>query len=94
MFENKDAAYVSGTHDGEVWRILEEDAPRAPYRRRKDEVKSVIHWGQRKLLVAEIEFLTMYAGTRKSDTPQPVVYAGAAPGKRNIISLHFPATNN
>ncbi|CAD7928798.1 unnamed protein product [Amoebophrya sp. A120] len=30
---------------------------RAPYRRRKDEVKSALHWGQRKLFLSELEFL-------------------------------------
>lgn len=60
-------------------RILKDDAPRAAYRRRGNEIKSTIHWGQRKLLLSEIEFLTKFA--------QPnfyVVYAGAAPG------IHIP----
>lgn len=38
------------------------------------------HWGQRKLFLTEIEFLTRYA----EDNPYLVVYAGAAPG------LHIP----
>lgn len=56
-------------------RILESDAPKKEYHRRADEKKSVIHWGQRKLLLSEIEFLTQCA--QDHDT---VVYAGAAPG--------------
>ena len=39
------------------------------------ERKTARHFGQRKLLISEIEFLTMHA--RFNDT---VVYAGAAPG--------------
>ena len=40
-----------------------------------DETKTARHFGQRKLLMSEIEFLTMHA--QFNDT---VVYAGAAPG--------------
>ena len=56
-------------------RTLLAEAPEKPYQSRNKEFKSVIHWGQRKLLMSEIEFLTMY-GTGD----QTVVYAGAAPG--------------
>jgi len=56
-------------------RILSTDAPRTPYRRRHSDGKSVIHWGQRKLLLSEIEFLTLYGHLSKT-----IVYAGAAPG--------------
>lgn len=56
-------------------RVLASNAPRMKYRRRRDEVKTVIHWGQRKLLLSEIEFLTLHA--RPNTT---VIYAGAAPG--------------
>lgn len=56
-------------------RVLQPQAPGEPYRRRQGERKSVVHWGQRKLLLAEIEFLTLY-----SQPGQVVVYAGAAPG--------------
>jgi hypothetical protein len=61
--------------DIEFSRRLEPDAPRAPYRRRERERKTVVHWGQRKLFLAELEFLVTYA------TPgATVLYAGAAPG--------------
>ncbi len=57
-------------------RILEHGkAERLKYRRRKGEVKSVLHWGQRKLLLSEIEFLLLHG-----DGVKLVVYAGAAPG--------------
>lgn len=63
--------------------------PTAPYRRRKGEVKSVIHWGQRKLLMSEIEFLTLHG--HKANL---VVYAGAAPGTHiSMLSEMFPQHN-
>ena len=43
-----------------IIRILPEDYEREKYRRRQGEVKTVIHWGQRKLLLSEIEFLTKF----------------------------------
>lgn len=54
------------------WQTLEADAPRRVYYQRKGEARSTNHWGQRKLLLSEIEFLTQYGNM--SDT---VVYAGA-----------------
>jgi hypothetical protein len=67
-------------------RILQDDTPRMPYRRRTDEVKTVLHWGQRKLLMSEIEFLTLFATSGAT-----VVYAGAAPGTHiGFLSDMFP----
>lgn len=40
--------------------ILRVDSPKLPYRRRDNEVKTAIHWGQRKLLISEIEFFTIH----------------------------------
>ncbi|CAE8637950.1 unnamed protein product, partial [Polarella glacialis] len=37
--------------------------------------KSTVHWGQRKLCLAELEFLTQFASEASR-----LVYAGAAPG--------------
>jgi len=57
-----------------------------PYRRRAGEEKTVVHWGQRKLLMSEIEFLTLHG--RDATT---VVYAGAAPGTHiNYLAGLFP----
>jgi len=59
------------------------------YKRRKGEVKTVIHWGQRKLLMSEIEFLTLYS--KNNDI---VIYAGAAPGTHtNYLSKLFKNIN-
>jgi len=67
-------------------RILTDDCPRREYRRRKADGKSSLHWGQRKLLFSEIEFLIHYGHEAKL-----VVYAGAAPGSHiTILSEMFP----
>ena len=70
-------------------RTLLENDPRKIYHSRKGQLKTVIHWGQRKLLMSEIEFLHM--------EPPPleqrcvVIYAGAAPGTHvAILSELFP----
>lgn len=70
-------------------RVLLEDDPKSVYHSRKGQPKSVIHWGQRKLLISEIELLHM--------EPPPleqrcvVIYAGAAPGTNvGILSDLFP----
>lgn len=69
-----------------VPRILTHDANRSKYYSRSDEERSVNHWGQRKLLLSEIEFLTMYY-----DSAKLVVYAGAAPGTHtSYLSELFP----
>jgi hypothetical protein len=68
-------------------RHLTSSAPRAPYRRRQKEPKSVCHWGQRKLLLSEVEFLTSAVGP----SPAHVVYAGAAPGTHlTLLAALFP----
>lgn len=64
-------------------RTLDDSMPRLKYRRRKNEFKSVLHWGQRKLLLVEIEFLTKFASDGDI-----VLYAGAAPGN------HIPYLSN
>lgn len=57
-------------------RKLTSSAPEMPYQKRMKDIKTTLHWGQRKLLMSEIEFLTMFA-----DENDIVVYAGAGPGK-------------
>jgi hypothetical protein len=67
-------------------RLLSDSAPRLEYQRRKGQLKSVLHWGQRKLLLSEIEFLTNYG-----EAGRIVLYAGAAPGTHtNYLSELFP----
>jgi len=66
------------------------DDPELAYRRRKDEEKKAIHWGQRKLLLALVQFISLFWNPKK--VPKPViVYAGAAPGTNiGIVSMLFP----
>ena len=64
--------------------------PQLPYRRRNDEEKTSVHWGQRKLLLTLVQFLTLFWDPRKIKKPV-VVYAGAAPGTNiGIVSTLFP----
>uniref|UniRef100_A0A6B2L6V4 Cap-specific mRNA (nucleoside-2'-O-)-methyltransferase n=1 Tax=Arcella intermedia TaxID=1963864 RepID=A0A6B2L6V4_9EUKA len=68
-------------------RYVHPRTPRSPYQRREGEFKSVDHWGQRKLLFSEIEFLSLHA----MDEDVVVIYAGAAPGTHtNYLSDMFP----
>ena len=70
--------------------LLNSDDPELPYRRRKNEEKVSLHFGQRKLLLTVVQFLTLFWNPKK--VPKPiVVYAGAAPGNNiEIISQLFP----
>lgn len=52
------------------------------------EIITVNHWGQRKLLLSEIEFLTLFTNP---DEEYTVVYAGAGPGTHTTyLSQLFP----
>ena len=68
-------------------RYLKEDCPRRLYKpRQNDELRTTMHWGQRKLLMTEIEFLTQY-----SKLGDLVLYVGAAPAIHTpILSKLFP----
>lgn len=70
-------------------RLLLPDAPMIPYRSRKHDPKTVLGWGQRKLLMSEIEFICRYAP--QDGRPCVVIYAGAAPGTHTaFLSDMFP----
>lgn len=70
-------------------RILREDDCMMLYSRREEKIKTTIHWGQRKLLLSEIEFLTII-GPRDL-RGSLVVYAGAAPGTHMMyLTSLFP----
>jgi len=67
-------------------RILRDDARTIPYRSRPDTYRPHMHWGQRKLLLSEIEFLTKFGRRGKT-----VVYVGAADGEHDpFLSDLFP----
>lgn len=62
-------------------RLLYDYADRKlPYRRRTGEPTRQLHWGQRKLLLSEVEFLTLHG-----DASDTVVYAGAADGLHQML---------
>lgn len=56
------------------------------YQRRQDQNKTLDHWGQRKLLLTEMEFLTNY-----SEEIDLIVYIGCSPGSHiEILYKLFP----
>ena len=65
-------------------RVLSSSSPRAPYCHIPHSIRSTNHWGQRKLLLSEIEFLSLFIPQLRARAPPPkriiVIYAGAAPG--------------
>lgn len=64
-------------------RLLAPHAPKRPYKKPSEEERGhppTLHWGQRKLLLSEIEFLTLYGQLSRE-----VVYIGAAPGTHILI---------
>ena len=64
--------------------------PELAYRRRKDEEKKCTSWGQRKLLLTLVQFLTLFWDPSKLKKPK-IIYAGAAPGTNiAIVSMLFP----
>lgn len=67
-------------------RKITKNTRKIPYRKGMGKFRPVLHRGQRKLLLSEIEFLTLHGD--KSDI---VVYAGSAPGShlRYLLRL-FP----
>jgi ubiquinone/menaquinone biosynthesis C-methylase UbiE len=74
-------------------RILTDSVTRLPYRRRLNDVIELLHWGQRKLLLGEIEFLTIFMNKNVANNVY-VVYAGSAPGTHIIyLAQLFPMIN-
>lgn len=70
--------------------FLNSDDAELAYYRRKDEDKRSVSWGQLKLLLALIQFITLFWDPKKVAKPK-VVYAGAAPGNNiAIVSKFFP----
>lgn len=67
--------------------MLSDSSPRLKYINRPLNEKRNVHWGQRKLLLSEIQFLTDF-GEEDFDSSNPpiIVYVGSAPGT-HLISL-------
>ncbi len=78
----------------DISRLLKENTPELEYKRRKFEFKKSLHWGQLKLMLSEIEFLTLVMKDlyQKSNGDEIVViYAGSAPGHHiKYLSKLFP----
>lgn len=70
--------------------IINDQSGRASYRMRASDYKYSVSWGQRKLLLGEIEFFCLNWNSDK--VPNPLcVYAGAAPGTHIVLlSVMFP----
>jgi hypothetical protein len=73
--------------NGPVRRTLHFNDPQTPYDKTKGNLSKTRHWGQRKLLLNEIEFLTNYSFKNAT-----VVYVGSAPGTHIPLLVDlFPA---
>jgi hypothetical protein len=74
-----------------LYRKLPPNLKREKYYSRWGEIKNIIHWGQRKLLLTEIEFLTTYGNADQTCKKKYVIYVGGAPGTHIIyLSKLFP----
>ena len=76
----------------EFTRTLPDDFTRLEYHKKNNEIKSVLHWGQRKLLLSEIEFLTLMINKYKLEKSKIIViYIGAAPATHTqFLANLFP----
>lgn len=62
-----------------------------PYRRRRGERKSLLHWGQRKLLLSEIDFINRINNQNDNKLFGLMIYAGSAPGGHLALLIElFP----
>ena len=61
-----------------VYQILDDNFPQKEYVKGGSEKRKTLHWGQRKLLLTEIDFLTENTSPNERNTV--VIYVGAAPG--------------
>jgi cap3/cap4 methyltransferase len=57
--------------------VMDAEFPSEAYRSRFGDTKTAIHWGQRKLLLSEMQLLSHYA---RPGVSYHIVYAGSAPG--------------
>lgn len=88
-----ESAYFASDDDFALYRFTgevlptqmdERTFPRMRYRSRGQDVKTAVHWGQRKLLISELQLLTFFCEPSESYW---IVYVGAAPGS-HLIFLH------
>lgn len=92
--QNKNSTYVQG----EFFRLLTDDSPEAKYRpKERDDDRTTVHYGQRKLHLSEVEFLTICCdelvrlGKERIYKEIVLIYAGAAPGIHiDLLHSMFP----
>jgi hypothetical protein len=81
--------YPTAEKKTSIHRILDQ-SKRAAYQRRSFEFKRALHWGQLKLFLTEVEFLTKVLEL-KPTKKIVMVYAGAAPGHNTkYLQSMFP----
>ena len=92
--------YVSHIHEDHIkadnfTRIIDDSSNRLKYNRRFLSYKKQLHWGQLKLMLTEVEFISLSLKRyRDSGSLLPIylVYAGAAPGHHiEYLSSLFPS---
>lgn len=79
-------------YSDKFFRILPGDFPEKKYESGTGHDKTTIHYGQRKLHLSEVEFLTIVSNLIPEDDRQVVlIYAGAAPGVHTpVLAAMFP----
>src|SRR5205085_2868428 len=71
--------------------FLSPNTPELAWYSRPKKEKTTVHWGQRKLFLAELAFFNLFLDFKAVPQPQ-VVYAGAAPGNHiPLLASLFPA---
>ena len=77
--QNKNCVYSLKEFTAEC-RLITDESPRQKYQRRSKQDKTTFHFGQRKLMLSEIEFLTNVSKELSEiDKKICLLYAGAAP---------------
>lgn len=70
----------------EFTRVLtDESVGRMEYAKYNKKINSLMHWGQRKLLMSELEFLTLCLKDERCRECKVVVYAGSASGEHIVF---------
>lgn len=98
LFKEKRAPileHANGALKKYTGRTLMPKAQKKKYEKSNFVFKRTLHWGQLKLMLSEIEFLTYVISTRKTELPIYMIYIGAAAGYhiRYMSEKMFPDVN-
>lgn len=77
----------------EYYTMIDKSFPRKPYKKEKNHFRPVLHWGQLKLFLSEVELLNLIIAGKINNTGKPplLLYVGAAPGNHtNFLSDMYP----